>query len=184
MKILVINSKGGVGKSTIVMALADALDAQVVDTDHQGTLFKAAQVIPRHIPISMSKATGEHVIIDTPPYHDDTHIALLQAADIIIVPAKVSLSDLLASGAVLGEVERLGLEKKCLLVFNEVRKPHNKTYRECLSLFDKNYGSIRRAETELSNLIGYRRILAESIAGQAKNEIMMLVAEIKSIYRG
>ena len=40
MKIIIANSKGGTGKSTLTMALADIIEgAQIIDTDIQGTWF-------------------------------------------------------------------------------------------------------------------------------------------------
>ena len=40
MKIIVANSKGGSGKSTLVLALADVLpSAQIIDLDPQGTIY-------------------------------------------------------------------------------------------------------------------------------------------------
>lgn len=182
MKILVINAKGGVGKSTLVASLADVLEADIVDTDHQATLTKAAKLGNRHIPVPMGKVTKPHVIIDTPPYNEEGNVELMRVSDVVLIPTKASLPDLIATGAVMDIVERFGFQKKCLLVFNEVRRPYNNTYKECLRLFEKNY-KIRRARTELSNLVAYRRVLAEPLKGKAREEIENLVAEINSIFR-
>ncbi|MHA7877900.1 MAG: hypothetical protein ACX93T_03195 [Bacteroidota bacterium] len=62
--------------------------------------------------------------------------------------------------------------------FNEVRKPHNKTYHEVKALLSSNYQDIKKATTELSNLVGFSRILAEAVHGQAKQEILSLIEEL------
>ena len=110
MKIAVINSKGGCGKSTIVLALADVLMGKVVDLDHQSTITDASQITGRHVPVP-SGTSCKHLIIDTPPYNNEENLALMEHSDVILVPVKVALPDLLACRAVLYEVRRLGLEK-------------------------------------------------------------------------
>lgn len=68
---------------------------------------------------------------------------------------------------------------KGVIVFNEVRKPYNKTYHEVKALFSSNYKDIKKANTELSNLVGFGRILAEPISGQAQEEVRTLLKELE-----
>ena len=61
MKIVVANSKGGSGKSTLVLALADILPSvQVIDLDTQGTITIGASYTKRHSPVSEEEATDKY----------------------------------------------------------------------------------------------------------------------------
>lgn len=179
MKIVVANSKGGSGKSTLVLALADLLpSAQVIDLDPQGTITVGAAYTKRHAPVSEEEVTGEYIIYDTPPYHGEELRSYFDMADLVLIPVKVSYPDLLAAKAVIDDLRAVKMIDKGVIVFNEVRKPHNNTYLEVRGLFYSNYKDIRKSGTELSNLVGFNRILSEPIHGQAKAEILSLVKEL------
>ena len=179
MRIVVANSKGGSGKSTLVLALADVLpSAQIIDLDAQGTITVGATFTKRHAPIAATEATGKYLLYDTPPYHGEELRSYFATADLVLIPVKVSYPDLLA---VKGVVEDLRSAKKThqgVIVFNEVRKPHHKTYEEVKHLFQTNYQDVKKAKTELSNLVGFARILSEALQGQARQEIRQLVQEL------
>lgn len=179
MKIVVANSKGGSGKTTLALALADVLPgAQVIDLDTQGTITVGADYTQRHKPVREEEVTGKYVIYDTPPYHGEELRSYFATADLVLIPAKVSYPDLLATKAVVDDLRSAQMTDKGLIVFNEVRKPHNKTYHEVKALFSSNYKDIKKAHTELSNLVGFGRILAEPIHGQAQEEIETLLKEL------
>ena len=179
MKIVVTNFKGGVGKSTLVLALADVLpNSHVVDLDPQGTLKIGASLTSRHVPIQPSKATGDYIIFDTPPYHSVQTKNHFESADLIIIPSKVSFTDLVATKTVIDDLRKLKIVDKSVIVFNEVRKPYNKTYTEAKALFFSNFKEVKKAKTELSNLVAFARILSEEINGQAKKEVEELVREL------
>ena len=91
----------------------------------------------------------------------------------------MSYPDLLATKAIVDDLRAVKMTKKGVIVFNEVRKPYNKTYYQIKDLFFANYQDIKKADTELSNLVGFGRILAEAIQGQAKEEIVRLTQELK-----
>lgn len=180
MKIIVANSKGGSGKSTLVLSLADILPcAQVIDLDTQGTITIGADYTKRHVPINADEATEKHIIYDTPPYHGEELRSYFDTADLVLIPVKVSYPDLLATKAIVDDLRAVKMTKKGVIVFNEVRKPYNKTYYQIKDLFFANYQDIKKADTELSNLVGFGRILAEAIQGQAKEEIVRLTQELK-----
>lgn len=179
MKIVVTNFKGGVGKSTLVLSLADVLpNSQVVDIDPQGTLRIGASLTNRHVPVSPEEVTGKYIIFDTPPYHGIQTKNHFESADLIIIPSKVSFTDLVATKTVIDDLRDLKMAKKSVIVFNEVRKPHNKTYDEAKALFYSNFKEIKKAKTELSNLVAFSRIISEEISGQAKREVEQLVREL------
>lgn len=184
MKIVVANSKGGSGKSTLVLSLADILPAaQVVDLDPQGTIRVGASYTQRHTPVLEEEATAKYVIYDTPPYHGEELRSYFDTADLVLIPVKVSYPDLLATKAVIDDLRAVKMASKGTIVFNEVRKPYNKAYREIKKLFFSNYADIKKASTELSNLVGFQRILSEPLSGQASAEILRLTKEL-DIYHG
>lgn len=179
MQIVVSNSKGGCGKSTLVASLADVLRGQIVDHDNQGTIRVSAQFTNRHVPVGQEDAHGELILHDTPPYNDGTLKALLTVATIVIIPAKVAIPDLLAISGIVEHLRSLKMTDKAVVVFNEVRKPHNNTYKRVKSFFDKNYQDIRRADTELSNLVSFRNVLEKPLEGRALDEIVSLAKELE-----
>ena len=97
MKIVVANSKGGSGKSTLILALADMLPGvQVVDLDAQGTITVGADYTKRHVPVREEEATEKPIIYDTPPYHGEELRSYFDTADLVLIPVKVSDPDLLS----------------------------------------------------------------------------------------
>lgn len=86
---------------------------------------------------------------------------------------------MLATTAIINQLEELKLSKKAYIVINEVRKPHNKTYKEAKRLIKSNFETIKIASTELSNLTAFRRVFTTSLSGKAKEEIKALISEIE-----
>jgi len=161
------------------MALADIIEgAQIIDTDIQGTIKISSKFTNRHIPIDLHEISSEFVVYDTPPYHSEELRGILREADLVIIPTKITYPDLLAIKGVIDDLRDLKITDKAIIVFNEVRKPHNKTYHEIKKLFYNNYQDIKKAETELSNLISFQKILSEKLYGQAEKEIKSLVTEL------
>ena len=83
-----------------------------------------------------------------------------------------------ATKAVVDDLRAVKMTDKGVIVFNEVRKPYNKTYHEVKALFSSNYKDIKKATRELSNLVRFGRLLAEAVHGQAKEEILSLIKEL------
>ena len=179
MKIIVANSKGGSGKSTLVLALADILpSAQIIDLDPQGTIKLGSGYTQRHVPVREEEAIAKYILYDTPPYHGEELRSYFDTADMVLIPVKVSYPDLLATKAVIDDLRTIKMTHKGVIVFNEIRKPYNKTYDEIKDLFFSNYKDVKKANTELSNLLGFQRILSEVLDGQAKAEMFSLVKEL------
>ena len=72
----------------------------------------------------------------------------------------------------------IGAQNKSYVVFNDIRKPHNNTYREIKAFFQENYKDIRKAKAELSSLVSFTRVFAEPLGGKAKKEILGLIKEL------
>lgn len=118
--IAVLSSKGGVGKTSLAVLLAQAWrddsvsnDAPVpvllADLDPQGSATAWAQMsgawrdnitvisIPRKFAVNkLAGAQGSNVILDCPPRLDDQCLAAALAADVVAIPVKPGQFDLLA----------------------------------------------------------------------------------------
>jgi chromosome partitioning protein len=121
----VANLKGGTGKSTIAVNLACQLAAggavvALVDADEQGT---ASYWVGRgHYPVALKTAAvgsdtngwageiaaldAELVVIDAPPQIGDATRAIVDVADVILVPALASTADIMATGKALALIRR------------------------------------------------------------------------------
>ncbi len=178
-KIAVINSKGGVGKSTMVLALADVLSSlkkkvKIKDVDVQGTISASAKFYKPHKEY-LAQKNPDFILYDLPPYRLAGTKDLIKSVDIVIVPTKVGVGDLLAMPQILKDTKGL---KSIVVVFNDVRKPHNKTYFKIKEFFNKNITKLKIARTELSTLVGYSRVFFEPICGKAKEEVTSLIREL------
>lgn len=144
MQILIANTKGGCGKSTLVSSLADVLDADIIDHDNQGTVRISASFTGRNKPVSYEEITKK-ILHDTPPYNTGSLKSLVQEVDLILIPCKLMYPDLLALRALSDELKRVNMVQKGMIVFNEVRKPHNNTYKEVKELYVSNYPELKKA---------------------------------------
>ncbi len=179
MQIVVSNIKGGVGKSTLVLALANVINADIIDHDNQGTIRTTSAFTGRHVPVE--QATKKVVLHDTPPYNSEALKSLYASADVVVIPCKVKYPDLVATKGVVDLLRELGQTSKAVIVFNDVRKPHNKAYKEIKQLFLDNYADIRKATTELSSLVAFTRIFTDKLSGQALQEVKALAKELSII---
>ena len=108
--VAVIAEKGGVGKTTIALALAvaatgDGKRAVVIDTDPQATASKWTDrreaefpwVVPTHAArlraaIEQAKGQGiEFLVIDTPPHAGMDAAEAARLADVVVIPAEPHL---------------------------------------------------------------------------------------------
>jgi chromosome partitioning protein len=119
MKVIsIISRKGGSGKSTLAINLAVAADRAghaviVVDLDPQssaaawGDLREAdapavVAVPPARLAQALAAAAAsgaDLAILDTAPHSEGSALAAARAADIVLIPARLSLLDLQAIGA-------------------------------------------------------------------------------------
>lgn len=182
MQIVVANSKGGCGKSTLVMALADVLDAQIVDHDLQGTIRKTAHYSGRHRPIGAQDFSKKFLLHDTPPYNSGTYKSLLDIADLVLIPVKLAHADLLAVQGIVDQLRDLNQTHKGRIIFNEVRKPDTRVQRKLRAYFSQNYMDITKVNTELSFLSGFRDIMETPVYGAARKEIAALLQELGILY--
>lgn len=137
MRTLVIASqKGGVGKTTIaghlgvVAEQSGAGPVALIDCDPQGSLsswwnervveaplFASVQIanLAGHL-LELERAGIKLAIIDTPPAVTEMIRAVLQVADLVLIPTRPSPHDLRAVGTTVELVEAAG--KKMIFVIN------------------------------------------------------------------
>ncbi len=114
LTVVVAAQKGGSGKTTIALHLAVAASVTrstiVVDTDPQRSAAGWARIrggkppevyeaAPSAVPAVLTAARGdgiEIVVIDTPPHSTAEASRVLAAADVIIVPVRPTVLDLMA----------------------------------------------------------------------------------------
>lgn len=137
MRTLVLASqKGGVGKTTIAGHLAVMAEQQgagpvaLIDTDPQGSLaawwnerkaetplFASVQIDKLAEHLQQLAATGiKLAIIDTPPAVTGMIRAVLEVADLVVIPTRPSPHDLRAVGSTVDLVEQAG--KRMVFVIN------------------------------------------------------------------
>ena len=177
MIIVVANSKGGVGKSTIAVHLAGHLSEQgysvtLADCDAQGSssgwIVEAAPKVkavrltsPDDI---LNKLPGlgkeaDFVVADGPGSDAETSRALLLRADFAIVPCKASML----------EVRALAQATEVLRQAQDIREGHPKAVI-ALSMVGKNYrltGEMKKAAADLKlplakTVVSLRQIYADA----------------------
>lgn len=111
MKIAVVNTKGGVGKTTTAVYLAvvaaeSGLEVELLDADPQGSATSWAELASEGgtpLPFQVAAANkitlarqdrNDVTVIDTPPGAADIIQAAIDAADVVIVPTAPSGLDL------------------------------------------------------------------------------------------
>lgn len=134
--VVLVNLKGGTGKTTLATHVAEDLKAHLVDLDPQGDAFDWAN---RSGIVTASQAHGWEdamdlveearargpVVVDCPPGESPALRAALSVATVAVVPAKGSMQDLRAVGRMMELVDEAkahgnpGL--KVGLVLNEAR---------------------------------------------------------------
>ncbi len=163
--ISVISQKGGVGKSTlaanIALNLAKSAIVAIVDLDHQGSLvslqsqFENIDIYPpKTSVVEIRQLSYDFIIIDTPPYLFNNLEDIAQISDLIIIPTKASLLDVIAINKTLDLVLGVIDKDKLLIVMNMIKANTtltNDVYREI-----KKYG-VEIAKTRISDLVDYTR---------------------------
>src|SRR5689334_8038497 len=101
--ITLAHQKGGVGKSTLAVNLAHAFKdnaaTAIVDMDAQGSIAQTANKIDGITLIPFSSIGNKQynaVFIDTPPYLSDKLSQVFALSDLILMPTKAGIYDVLA----------------------------------------------------------------------------------------
>jgi len=188
--ILTTHQKGGVGKSTLSFNLAVNLKENakvcIIDFDAQGSLYQVRDL--SEVPIFPEKKLKEiqnsdfdFVFIDTPPYLSNRLTELCNLADVIIIPTKAGVLDLLAIKSTIDVVEQSGNKNKAVVVFNMV-KPNTTLTDEIKSQL--NDYDVRVSKNMISDLVAFSRsVLINGVEdnNKAQKQIDALTKEVLTI---
>lgn len=184
--ILTTHQKGGVGKSTLTFNMALALKNEVkvciIDLDLQGSLWRSRTALD--IPVFSGDEMGgvlesdfDFIFIDTPPYLNKKLPELSKLANVIVIPTKTGIYDLLAIDDTISVIKDSKAEKKALIVFNMV-KPNTTLTNEMHEAMEKY--KIPIAKNYISDLVAFTRsaINNEVTDPKAKSQIENLTREV------
>lgn len=191
--------KGGVGKTTLALSLADALGAALLDADPTGAIAGVlARRDPAREPVELLAGDAaeilalEHprqIVIDCPGFDAPSTRAAIARAGLVIVPCKASPLDLDVAGASVEQVRALRPDVPLcvVLTMTKARAAITDLIREQLEGF---------GETVLTATVGDRvehiycllegaSALTTAPKSKAAQEIRAVVAEIsKGVLRG
>lgn len=183
--IVIAHQKGGVGKSTIAInlyhTLKDKMSISLQDYDNQGTTLRALgdTVYKKDEKVDDCQL----LVIDTPPYLFHELPALLKDADMVIIPTRKSLPDLLAIGdtiALVNEGKAKNKDLKIFVLYNQVdsRTSLNEPIEEKIESM-----GVDAFATQLHNRVSYSRsIVSENgiygLDPKAEQEFKELTNEI------
>ena len=136
--ITVAHQKGGVGKSTIALNLAYSFGKNVrtalTDTDPQGSTIQLKDIVLDVDIVSFDKSiyTSDYdaIFIDTPPYLMNDMLPIFLKSDLVIIPTKAGVPDIMAIRATVDlvkEAQKTKPELKCAIILNMVKPRANIT---------------------------------------------------------
>ncbi|MDO6470247.1 ParA family protein [Maribacter sp. 1_MG-2023] len=161
--ILITHQKGGVGKSTLTFNLAQNLSEHskvaILDIDAQGSLSQLSKIVDS-FQITTDEnilTTNDHldfIFIDTPPYLSSKLKELIKIADLILVPTKAGILDLLAIDNTIGLIKDELKEENTMIILNMV-KANTTITEDILKNLDSH--KIKVAKTMISDLVAFTR---------------------------
>ena len=199
-RIVVLNPKGGSGKTTVAVNLAVALRGRgqsvaLLDTDPQGSMGRwYLERLERRgedeaLEFGTSSAWGasyeseklkkrfDFVIIDTPPKIDSDLRPALRVADLVVVPVASSQVDLWATEGVLDLARR---EKAPVLVVMNRARPNTRLGAEVAQGAADLGATV--ADTQIGNRVAYAETLGQGLGaleaarrGPASDEVEALL---------
>jgi chromosome partitioning protein len=194
--IALVTQKGGSGKSTIAVHLAVAAIRQgvlaaIIDLDPQGSASLWAQrrgnddlavvaARPAELPGLLANARSQKaalVLIDTAGRDDVTADAVIQLANIVLIPCRPSLYDIGASAATADKVRRAG-GKKAAFVLNGVPPTGNREAEAREALGDV----LPVAPVSIHNRVAYSDALNDGRSVEELDPHSKAAEEIRTLY--
>ena len=188
-KILITNQKGGVGKSTLTFNLAQNISENasvaILDLDLQGSLYSINDLVTKLDIIQykgeiskIKKLDYDFIFIDTPPYLSNQLSELIQLADLIIIPTKAGILDLLAIKSTIELIKTENKQQKAIVVFNMIKPNTTLTLDILIGLEEYN---ISIAKTHISDLVAFTRsVLVDGVDNDknAQKQLDQLTKEV------
>lgn len=161
--ILITHQKGGVGKSTLTFNLAQNLSEHskvaILDIDAQGSLSQLSKIVDS-FEITTDEnilTTNDHldfIFVDTPPYLSSKLKELIKIADLLLVPTKAGILDLLAIDNTISLIKDELKENKTMIILNMI-KANTTITEDILKNLDSH--KIKIAQTMISDLVAFTR---------------------------
>ena len=168
--ITVAHQKGGTGKTTLCVNLAHAFKEYcttcLVDLDHQGSARsihnsgKMKEIDLLASPTDPMVQNYQAVFVDTPPYLSDQLPDTFMLSDLVLIPTKSGIMDLMAMQNTLALVKQCLAQKpslKALVVFNMVNKSTSLT--GSAEEFVEQFG-LPIAKTKITERVSFTRSVA------------------------
>jgi len=138
MKIVIINFKGGVGKSLIAHQLICCFDFYGVELDFYGNLemrlpgkaIKIKNKLPDNLP--------ENVVFDCGAFNTKIDIDVINISDCLIIPFNTSFESVQTTILTLNTLNTHLVNKKILFIANQTKK--NNMLKEAFQAFEKILG--------------------------------------------
>ena len=165
--VALISRKGGAGKTTLACGLAvagerEGLTSALVDLDPQGSASAWASLRVADTPVVISghadqlpalltaarDAGADLAIIDTAPHSTDAALAAAGAADLVLIPCRTSVADLIAIGTSIEITRQAGTAAAVILNAAPVQG----------SLVDQARTAITGYEIEVAPVVLHHRI--------------------------
>lgn len=120
------HQKGGVGKSTLAYLIAlefrKHTSVALLDIDPQGTLRQInTEKTAVYTYDQIDSIKEDILIIDTPPYLSDKLLDIFKRSDLIIIPTRAGIADLLAIRSTINLLKETGTINKGLIVLNMIK---------------------------------------------------------------
>ncbi len=196
IRIVIVNLKGGVGKTTIATNTAHHYNALLVDLDPQGDAADWAKrsglVRAVHAP-NWQDATDiideepGAVVVDCPPGEGPALRAALTLANIAIVPTKSSAADLRAIGRMIhlaDDAKRVNPDLIVGLILNEA-----KTFTHAAQETEKDLRKL--TATNFLGTISSRQAIPDALttgtaipSGPARTEFEAVFAKLNNLLKG
>lgn len=196
MKILVTHQKGGVGKSTVAVALAnyflsEGVKPALVDMDVQGSISSFRRIyenngidVYSNLSIDQIESlTNEVVIIDTPPYLYDGVENFKDSVNFVIVPLKPNLYDV---GAVGGTIELLranNLIDKSFILLSQVRNGEAIEIENQSAIEEIKKFNVNLLDSRFNYSVQLKRISEGQYEPKARQQVEAVIAEIINILK-
>ena len=197
MKTIVIaHQKGGVGKSTLTINIANCLSLSgskvaVIDTDLQGTTYMTLQnenidLFSSIEQFQLSSTKCDYLVVDTPPFNMSNYETFFNMSDLLVIPTQLNVPDILAIEATLQYFNNSkNANKKAMVVLNRIKGSAN--YSSVIERLEQIKGAAVIGESRVVDRVSFSNSILSDNAifssddEKAKSEIESLTNEIISL---
>jgi chromosome partitioning protein len=194
--VTIVSQKGGVGKSTLATGLAVAVAAKgkataLIDLDPQASatfwadIKRRTDVATSAVPAARLgptlqglRETGcDVVIIDTPPNARDVAYQAVEHADLVLIPTKAWVLDMMAMSRTLELVSQFGKQSSVVLTFVRENRPETRDALKALREIGATVAPVR-----IGDRVAYARAQSEGLAPQEFEPHGAAASEMAALY--